>query len=395
MATAGCGWGGGWGPHSAPGPDPAVLPPGGSGEEAVPAVTVNGQAASSFHGGRAWHPPPQIRVRVLGLRSAPLTTGWWVGPRGPDCGSGANRLEEGQRSQDRDRQARRSTGAAGGALAAGDRGRSESWGWGVTGQAQKLGTRVSSQEHLLCRGLAASPGPRGAWKPAPAGEGPENLGQGSGQTRPSCGTASWVPEEPLAGMPAVWTVRSQGTQRQRKEAGGRWEYWGGGFSHRDLLRAALGRGLTLGSPYPVCPASGCTGPFKVKLYPKVSPSIPCSEAATGPAPKPRMGQAPHWPQAASRSLPTACAPRKPSFPIPQGPPVLQDRLSPPASLPSFFTFWQHLDPRRAGAVGGREPAGPGRWPGEMLWGRTRKGPRQAQGPGQDAHLAGPREGTQW
>lgn len=126
----GCGWGGGWGPHSAPGPDPAVLPPGGSGEEAVPAVTVNGQAASSFHGGCAWHPPPQIRVRVLGLRSAPLTTGWWVGPRGPDCGSGANRLEEGRRSQDRGRQARLSTGAAGGALAAGDRGRSESWGRG-------------------------------------------------------------------------------------------------------------------------------------------------------------------------------------------------------------------------------------------------------------------------
>ena len=182
--------------------------------------------------------------------------------------------------------------------------------------------------------------------------GARDLGQGSGQTRPSSGTASWVPEEPLAGMPAVWTVRSRGTQRQCKGAGGCWEYRGGGFSHRDLLRAALGRGLTLGSPYPVRPASGCTGPFKVKLYPKVTPSIPCSEATTGPAPKPRMDQAPHWPQAASRSLRTARGPRKPSFPMPPGASSPSGPPLTPCLPPLVFHIQglrQHLDPRRAGA----------------------------------------------
>lgn len=59
--------------------------------------------------GHAWHPAPPIRAEFSAC-SQPPTTGRWLGAWGPDCGSGDDRLEEGQRPQDGDRQAQLSAG---------------------------------------------------------------------------------------------------------------------------------------------------------------------------------------------------------------------------------------------------------------------------------------------
>lgn len=72
-AVLGGGWGGSWGPHLGPGVR--------GGRTGRASCSCKGQAASSFHMARLAPAFPD-KGPALGLRSAPLTTGHWVGVGG-------------------------------------------------------------------------------------------------------------------------------------------------------------------------------------------------------------------------------------------------------------------------------------------------------------------------
>lgn len=79
LATAGSVLGEGWGHTEGHGLTTAPL--GAQGRMSCASGYCKWQAASSFHGGHAWHPPLQIRALVLGLRSPPRPQGggWGLG----------------------------------------------------------------------------------------------------------------------------------------------------------------------------------------------------------------------------------------------------------------------------------------------------------------------------